>query len=227
MPIFFQRVYFVDANILSTTIFCQRQYFVNTIILSTPIFCQRRYFVNANILSKPIFCQCQYFVNANILSTLPIFCRRQYFSDANILSTPIFYQRVQIFDADILLMPVFCQNIEDQAFFWSYDWGPRPPPFSPSPFSNLSLSLSQSSCVSPIHLTDGRGGREGAGEEPNHMTAKRPGTSNGKTSIVYYQTLSFFALRLKKNQSSLFFVFLNTKSLSNLFASLRYLNSSI
>ncbi len=31
----------------------------------------------------------------------------------------------------------------------------------------------------------------------------------------------------KKNEGSLFFVFLNIKSLSNLFASLRYLNSSI
>jgi hypothetical protein len=29
------------------------------------------------------------------------------------------------------------------------------------------VSLSQSSCVSPVELTDGRGG-EGVGEEPNH-----------------------------------------------------------
>ncbi len=62
--------------------------------------------------------------------------------------------------------------LEDQAFFWSYDWAPRPPPFSPLP-SATCHSLSQSSYVSPIHLTDGRGGRKGLGEEPNDMTAKR------------------------------------------------------
>jgi hypothetical protein len=35
------------------------------------------------------------------------------------------------------------------------------------------FSLSQSSCVSPVELTDGRG-REGEGEEPNHTTARKP-----------------------------------------------------
>jgi hypothetical protein len=50
---------------------------------------------------------------------------------------------------------------------------------------------------------------------------------NGKTSVVHYRTLSFFAFRFlpfvfQKNESSLFFVILSTKSLSNLFASLRY-----
>jgi hypothetical protein len=44
---------------------------------------------------------------------------------------------------------------------------------------------------------------------------------NGKTLIVYYQTLSFFACHSKKPKV-LFFVFLSTKSLSNLFTSLRY-----
>ncbi len=47
-------------------------------------------------------------------------------------------------------------------------------------------------------------------------------SSNGKTSKVHYRTLSFFAFRFKKNENSLFFVFSSTKSLSNLFASLRY-----
>ncbi len=51
--------------------------------------------------------------------------------------------------------------------------------------------------------------------------------SNGKTSIVCYRTLSFFSLRLKKKRKFVFFVFLNTKSLSNLFTSLWYSNSSI
>jgi hypothetical protein len=34
-------------------------------------------------------------------------------------------------------------------------------------------SLSQSSCVSPFELTDGRG--EEVGEEPNHRSARKPG----------------------------------------------------
>jgi hypothetical protein len=44
--------------------------------------------------------------------------------------------------------------IEDQAFLRSYDLAPRPPPspISPQPI----VSLSQSSCVSPVELTDGR-----------------------------------------------------------------------
>jgi hypothetical protein len=46
--------------------------------------------------------------------------------------------------------------IEDQAFLWSYDSAPRPPP---PPLSHLQLvSLCQSSCVSPIELTDRRRG---------------------------------------------------------------------
>jgi hypothetical protein len=62
-------------------------------------------------------------------------------------------------------------HIEGQAFLWSDDSAPRPP-LHPLPFpaSNLSL-FSQSSCVSPVELTDdGRGGM-GVGEEPNHSTA--------------------------------------------------------
>ncbi len=42
----------------------------------------------------------------------------------------------------------------------SYDLSPRPPP----PLSRQPVvSLSQSSCVTPIELTDGRGGRGGRG----------------------------------------------------------------
>ncbi len=36
------------------------------------------------------------------------------------------------------------------------------------------VSLSQSSRVSPVELTDGRGG-QGLDEEPNHATARMPG----------------------------------------------------
>jgi hypothetical protein len=38
----------------------------------------------------------------------------------------------------------------------------------------LAVSLSQSSCVSPVELTDGRGGEE-EDEEANHTTARKPG----------------------------------------------------
>jgi hypothetical protein len=47
------------------------------------------------------------------------------------------------------------------------------------PFAPLSrqplVSLSQSSCVSPIELTDGSGTGKGVDEEPNHATARKPG----------------------------------------------------
>jgi hypothetical protein len=46
--------------------------------------------------------------------------------------------------------------------------------------------------------------------------------SNGKTSIVIIKHFRFCTFVLKKNESSLFFVILSTKSQSNLFASLRY-----
>jgi hypothetical protein len=36
------------------------------------------------------------------------------------------------------------------------------------------VSLSQSSCVSPVELTDGRGGLEGVGEEPNYKKKSNP-----------------------------------------------------
>ncbi len=59
--------------------------------------------------------------------------------------------------------------IEDQALLRSYELAPPQPP------STLSLqqavSLSQSSCVSSVELTDGRGGGRGMGEEPNHTIA--------------------------------------------------------
>jgi hypothetical protein len=51
--------------------------------------------------------------------------------------------------------------MEDQAFPLSYDLAPRPAPF---PLSRQQAFLfSQSSCVSPVDLTDGRGGG-GCGE---------------------------------------------------------------
>ncbi len=51
--------------------------------------------------------------------------------------------------------------IEDKAFLWSYDSAPRTPP---SPFSRQQVVyLSQSSCVSPVELTDERVGGGGGG----------------------------------------------------------------
>ncbi len=48
---------------------------------------------------------------------------------------------------------------------------PTPPPI-PHPHEQV-VSLSPSSCVLPVELTLGRGG--GAGREPNHTTARKPG----------------------------------------------------
>ncbi len=47
----------------------------------------------------------------------------------------------------------------------------------PSNFLSGSIlaSLSQSSCVSQVELTEGKGGGELAGEEPNHTTARKLG----------------------------------------------------
>ncbi len=59
--------------------------------------------------------------------------------------------------------------IEAQASLRSYDMAPRPSPFS----RQQVVSLSHSSYVSPIELTDIRGG--GVGKEPNHMTARKLG----------------------------------------------------
>jgi hypothetical protein len=40
--------------------------------------------------------------------------------------------------------------------------------------SHQVVSLPQSSCASPVELTDGGGGK-GVGEETNHTTARLPG----------------------------------------------------
>ncbi len=51
------------------------------------------------------------------------------------------------------------------------------------PFSrHLLFILSQSSCVLSVELTDGRGG-EGVGEEPNHMTARKPGPNINDSTL--------------------------------------------
>ena len=59
--------------------------------------------------------------------------------------------------------------IEDQAFLWSYDSAPRPPlpPSVPS--------LSESSCVSPGELADGRCVGGGVGGGASYSTARKPG----------------------------------------------------
>ncbi len=61
--------------------------------------------------------------------------------------------------------------IKYQAFSPSYDLGPPPPPCR-----QQVISHSQSSCVSPVELTDGRGGG-GVREELNHATTRKPRTS--------------------------------------------------
>ncbi len=52
--------------------------------------------------------------------------------------------------------------IEELAFLWSFDSAPTPPPPPPSPVSKLSLFLSLP-CVSPVQLTEGKGGVGGCG----------------------------------------------------------------
>ncbi len=66
--------------------------------------------------------------------------------------------------------------IEDQAFSPSYDMAP--PPTHPFPFQ-LDVSLSQSSCVSPVELADGvweesnRGGGGGGGPQKKIFKKKK------------------------------------------------------
>jgi hypothetical protein len=57
--------------------------------------------------------------------------------------------------------------LEDQAFLRSYDSAPRPS-------TEKVVSLSRSSCVPPVELTDGGVGA-GSGREPNHTPARKPG----------------------------------------------------
>jgi len=166
-PIFCRRQYIVDANILflSTCIFCRCQYFVNANILSAPIFCQHQYFVNANILSKPIFCQCKYFVDDANIFLMPIFCQSQYFvdeisilSNVNILSTCINFWRWDFVNASIL------SKYSGPGFLLVLWLGSSSTPFSPSPFSNLSLSLSIFLCVAnPSYWRKRREGWGGRG----------------------------------------------------------------
>ncbi len=62
-------------------------------------------------------------------------------------------------------------SIEDQNFLRLYVWygsSPTPPP--PTFSSQQIVSLSQSSCVSPVELTDERGERA---KEPNHTSARK------------------------------------------------------
>jgi hypothetical protein len=59
-------------------------------------------------------------------------------------------------------------DFEDQAFSPSFDMAPPPPlPLSCQP----AVPFSHSSFASPVELTEG----EGVREEPNHMTARKPG----------------------------------------------------
>ncbi len=67
--------------------------------------------------------------------------------------------------------------IESEVFLRSYDLAPRPHPLPPplSPRQQKLYSLSQSSSVSPVKLSEGRwGGGEGVGEEPNNRTVRKP-----------------------------------------------------
>jgi hypothetical protein len=56
---------------------------------------------------------------------------------------------------------------------------------APSPSCQQVISLSQSSCVSPVVLTDGTSRMRGVGEEPKYTTAKQPGS----LQIIQYSLL--------------------------------------
>ncbi len=84
------------------------------------------------------------------------------------------------------------RSIEDQAFSRSFKSAPRPPPSLLS-FRQI-VSLSQSSIVSLVQLTGGRGG--GGGVEPNHATARKLGPLwIIQSSMVYRSTASQKAWR--------------------------------
>ncbi len=77
--------------------------------------------------------------------------------------------------------------IEDHAFLWSYDSVPRPPPFLPS--SQQLVSLSPSSCVSSVELTNGRWGEEvglGRGAKSYDRNTAWPSINHSMLSVYSY-----------------------------------------
>ncbi len=74
--------------------------------------------------------------------------------------------------------------VEDQAFPPSYDLAP-PPTLSPLSGHQV-VSLSQSFCVSPFELTDGRGGEGVQGEDPN---------ARQRESLVFYKLVNILFYR--------------------------------
>ncbi len=79
--------------------------------------------------------------------------------------------------------------IQDQACSPSNDLASPPPPPFLFPLSyHQVVSLSQSSCVSPVELTDGRWG--GVGEEPYHMMARE----HALLSNIQYSKMSTILL---------------------------------
>ncbi len=74
--------------------------------------------------------------------------------------------------------------IEGQAFLRSYDSAPKP---ISSPLSHQQVaSLSQSSCVSPVQLTDGRGGGGGRGADSYDLKKAWPSVSCSILSGIQY-----------------------------------------
>jgi hypothetical protein len=52
--------------------------------------------------------------------------------------------------------------------------------------------------VSPVELTDGRGGGKGMGEEPYHTTVRKPGLYNLFIALCYPPLFEFVDLERKK-----------------------------
>ncbi len=65
----------------------------------------------------------------------------------------------------------------------------------PPPSREQVVYLSQSSCVSPVELSEGEG--EGVGEEPNHTTARKPYPLK---IIQYSLVLPYWTKRIEEEQ---------------------------
>jgi hypothetical protein len=77
--------------------------------------------------------------------------------------------------------------IEDLAFLLSYDSAPRPPLTTPPPACCLPFSVF---CVSPVELTNGRGGGGGCGTwVRNQIIRPRESLALYKSSLVYWQCI--------------------------------------
>ncbi len=87
-------------------------------------------------------------------------------------------------------------SLEDQSFSMSY-YLARPPPPPPSPVNKL---FSQSSCVSPVELTGGRGGGEGRGRSQFLHKSLKFIPIDSKVHVAAFRVVSCFATWCEKQK---------------------------